>query len=182
MTIPAYLQPFGLRDVRLTPLSADGVTPSTGVDLPASRTFHFSDEEDFSPFRGDDQLITEHGSGPHLSWTLESGGLSLEAYAVVAGGTVTSTGTTPAVKKTYSKLVTTVRPLFRAEGQAISDNGGDMHGIAYKCKATDKIEGEMNDGAFWATSLGGSGYGSAEAATVGKLYDFIHNETAIAIP
>lgn len=182
MAIPAYVQPFGLRDVRLTPLGADGSTPGTAVDLPAARTFSFADAEDFEDLRGDDKKVASHGSGPRLEWELESGGISLEAYAVMSGGTVTTSGVTPAVKKTYKKLVTTQRPYFKAEGQAISDNGGDFHGLAYKCKATDNLEGELSDGSFWLTSAGGEGFPSTEASSIDALYDFIQNETAIAIP
>lgn len=181
MALPAYAQPFGLRDVRLTPLGADGSTPGTPVDLPASRTFSFAETEDFEDFRGDDKLIAQHGSGPTVGWELESGGISLEAYAVVAGGTVTTSGVTPNAKKTYSKTALQQRPYFKAEGQAISDNGGDFHGLVYKCKATDDIEGEMADGSFWATSLGGVGFPSTESGSTDKLYDFVHNETAVAI-
>lgn len=182
MALPAYAQPFGLRDVRLTPLGADGSTPGTAVDLPASRTFSFAESEDFEDFRGDDKLIGQHGSGPTVGWELESGGISLEAYAVMAGGTVTASGVSPAAKKTYSKTALQQRPYFKVEGQAISDNGGDFHGLVYKCKATDDIEGELSDGSFWATSLGGTGFPSTEASHTDKLYDFVHNETAVAIP
>lgn len=181
MAIGAYAQPFGLRDVKLTPLGADGSTPGTAVDLPAARTFSFAEAEEFEQLRGDDKLLAEHGSGPSIEWDLESGGISLEAYVVIAGGTLTSSGTTPAVKKTFKKLATEQRPYFKVEGQAISDNGGDFHGIVYKAKATGNIEGEMGDGSFWLTGCSGNGYPSTEAAKTDWLYDFVHNETAIAI-
>lgn len=182
MPIPAYAQPYGLRDVKLTPLGADGSTPGTGVDLPASRTFSFAETEEFEDLRGDDKKVASHGNGPAVEWELESGGISLEAYAVMAGGTVTTTGVTPAVKKTYTKTALQQRPYFKAEGQAISDNGGDFHALVYKAKATDNLEGEMSDGSFWLTSAGGTGFPSTEATHIDKMYDFVQNETAVAIP
>lgn len=181
MPLPAYAQPYGLRDVKLTPLGADGSTPGTPVDLPAARTFSFAEEEDFETLEGDDETKATHGNGPRVAWELESGGISLEAYAVLSGGTVTSSGVSPAAKKTFKKNTSQQRPYFKAEGQAISDNGGDMHGIVYKCKATESLEGTMEVGAFWLTSAGGTGIGSTEATKTGDLYDFVHNETAIAI-
>lgn len=181
MPIAAYAQPYGLRDVKLIPLGADGSTPGASVDLPASRTFSFADTEDFEDFRGDDKLIAQHGNGAKTEWGLEAGGISLEAYAILSGGTVTTTGVTPAVKKTYSKKTTDQRPYFKAEGQAISDNGGDLHGLVYKCKATDNLEGEFSDGSFFVTSAGGTGFPSTEATHIDKVYDFVHNETAVAI-
>jgi len=181
MSLPVYSQPFGLRDVRIIPLGADGSTPGTAVDLPASRTFSFAEAEDFEALRGDDKLVAEHGSGPNVEWELESGGISLEAYAAMAGGTVTSSGVTPAMKKTYSKTALQQRPYFKVEGQAISDNGGDFHGLVYKAKATGNLEGELSDGSFWLTSASGKGYPSTEATQTDKIYDFVQNESATAI-
>lgn len=173
--------PFGLRDVQLKPVVA-GVAGST-VDLPIARTFSFSEVESFEELAGDDVVAASHGGGPTVDWSLEAGGISLEAYQVLAGGIVASSGTTPAQKKTYTKLTTDVRPYFQCEGQAISDSGGDVHCIVYRCKADGSLDGEFGQGAFWLTSCSGKGYGNliASASPGLKLYDFIQNETAIAI-
>jgi hypothetical protein len=173
--------PFGLRDVKLTPLGADGATPGTAVDLPVSRTLSFSETEDFEELRGDDAVEASHGSGPIVEWDLESGGISLEAYAVMAGGTVATAGVTPAQIKTYEKATTNARPYFKIEGQSINDNGGDFHAVIFRAKADGSLEGEMADGSFWLSSASGKGYGSLEAGTLGKVYRFVHNETAAAI-
>jgi hypothetical protein len=173
--------PFGLRDVKLTPLGADGATPGTSVDLPISQTLSFSETEEFEELRGDDQVAASHGNGPTVEWSLEAGGISLEAYAVMAGGTVTTSGTTPAEKKTYSKKTTDARPYFKIEGQAISDNGGDFHAVVYRAKADGSLEGELTDGSFWITSASGKGYGSLEATKTDTVYDFVQNEVTTAI-
>lgn len=165
--------PYGLRDVKL---KAEGTT--TQVDLPNSRTFSFSEAENFTELRGDDTVVAIRGTGPSVNWDLEAGGISLEAYAILVGGTVTESGVTPNIKKTYKKLVTQSRPYFRVEGQAISDSGGDFHVVLYRCKAEGDIEGELTDGEFWLTS--GSGRAVKDLAS-DVLYDFIQNETATAI-
>jgi len=181
MPLNTHALPFGLRDVKLTPLSDTG-TLGTAVDLPVARTFSFSDSEDFETLEGDDITAGSHGKGPTVSWSLESGGLPFEAFKVMAGGTITSSGTTPAQKKIYSKLTTDSRPYFQAEGQAISDSGGDVHGICYRCKADDSLEGEFGNGAFFLLSAGGTGFGDTQGASpTYKLYDFVQNETAVAI-
>jgi hypothetical protein len=169
--------PYGLRDVKLTPID-DAGDEGTPVDLPIAQTFSFSEEEEFEELRGDDALQATRGTGPTCSWDLEAGGISLEAYAVIAGGEVVTSGITPAVKKSYKKTGTTVRPYFKVEGQAINDNGGDFHGIVFKCRATESLEGELADGAFWVTSASGIGLPNGD----GDLYEFVHNETAVAIP
>lgn len=168
--------PFGLRDVKLKSINAAGALGSA-VDLPVARTLSFSDTEDFEELRGDDQVVASHGNGVVQEWELEAGGISLEAYAIMAGGSVTTTGVTPNQKKTYSKSITDSRPYFFAEGQAISDNGGDMHGVLYYCKADGDLEGEFADGQFFLTAASGKGYANA----AGKVYDFVQNETVTAI-
>lgn len=181
MTLASKALPYGLRDVKLTPLGADGATPGDPVDLPASQTLSFSETEDFEELRGDDTVQASHGSGPIVEWELESGGISLEAYAVAAGGTVVISGSTPNVIRRFSKLTTDARPYFKIEGRAINDNGGDFHGIIYRAKADGSLEGTLEDATFWVTSMSGKGYGSLESATLDRVYDFIHNETAVEI-
>jgi len=179
-TIPI---PYGLRDVRLTPYTTSAAdTLGSGVDLPYSRTLSFTDAEAYDDLRGDDMLVATHGQGSVVEWDLEAGGISLEAYKVLNGGTINTTGTTPNQIKTYSKMVTDVRGYFKAEGQAISDSGGDFHGIIYKCKVTGNIDGQLGDGVFYLTKCKGKGLPATLSGKVNYLYDFVQNETATAIP
>lgn len=176
MAIADNALPYGLRDVKLTPIS-DAGTIGTFVDLPASRTLSWTETEDFEELRGDDQVQAERGNGATVDWDLEQGGISLEAYAVLAGGAVAESGVSPNVVRTYSKTSSHSRPYFRIDGQAINDNGGDTHVVIYKAKATGDIGGEFSDGAFLLTSASGRGYPN----TAGKVYDIVQNETATAI-
>ena len=181
MPLTTHPLPFGLRDVKLSPQAADG-TYGQSVDLPVARTFSFSDTEDFEELRGDDVVAGKAGQGPTCAWELESGGMPFAAFKIMAGGTVTDSGTTPAQKKVFSKLVTDVRPYFKAEGQAISDSGGDVHGIVYRSKADGSLEGEFANGAFFLLSASGTSIGDTVGiAPTNKLYDFVQNETAVAI-
>ncbi len=178
-TIPL---PYGLRDVKLTPYTdAAATTLGTGVDLPYSRTFSFSEAEDFEELRGDDKVVTVRGKGAKVEWSLEAGGISLEAYKVLAGGTLATTGTTPNQVKTFKKKVTDARGYFKAEGQVISDSGGDVHAVVYKCRCTGNLEGEFADGQFFLTSASGQGLPSTLTGETDTLYDLIHNETVTAI-
>lgn len=181
MAAPDPVLPYGLRDIKLTPLGADGSTPGTAVDLPIAQTLTFSESEEYTRLRGDDAVKATHGSGPIVEWDLEAGGLSLVAYATIAGGAIVTTGVTPNIKKTYTKKVTDARPYFKVEGQAIGDSGGDLHGLVYKCKADKDLKGEMKDGQFWVTSCKGTGFPSTESGKIDNVYDFVVNETAVAI-
>lgn len=170
--------PFGLRDVKIAPFAAGTETPGTAVDLPNSRTFSFSEAEDFEELRGDDGLVAVHGMGPAIDWELESGGVPFEAVAAMFGGTVTETGVTPNQRKTYGKTRTDQRPYFQVEGQAISDSGGDFHVVLYKCRATGEFSGELSDGSFWLTGTSGR---AMPRESDGNLYQLVQNETETAI-
>lgn len=178
MPLPANALPYGIRDVMLKPYVVGSETPGTGVDLPAMQTLSFEEAEDFEELRGDDVLIAVRGKGPVVNWDLEHGGLAQAALAVMAGGTVTSSGTTPAQQRTFQKKGTDVRPYFKAEGQAMGDLGGDVHTVLHKCRANGSIQGEHGDGAFWVTSASGIAIPKTSDMV---LYEFIYNETPVAV-
>lgn len=174
--------PYGLRDVKLTPYTNDSATTlGTGVDLPNSRTFSFSEAEEFTELRGDDKVVTTRGQGASVEWDLEAGGLSLDALKIMAGGTITTSGVTPNQVTTYTKKATDSRPFFQVEGQAISDSGGDLHCILPRCRVTGNIEGEFSDGNFFLTSGSGRALPSLKTGDVDTLYEFVQNEATTAI-
>jgi hypothetical protein len=53
--------------------------------------------------------------------------------------------------------------------------------ILHRCRATGDLTGEMADGAFWLTGASGVALPSLVTATLGILYTFVQNETAITI-
>ena len=182
MPLTTTALPYGLRDIKITPYTNEAAgTLGTPIDLPYARTLSFSEAEEFTELRGDDQVVTTRGRGAAVEWEVESGGLPLEALKVMAGGTITETGTTPAQKKIYSKKATDSRPFFKIEGQVISDSGGDVHCVMDRCRSTGNIEGEFADGEFFLTSASGAALPSLVPSRLGTLYEFIQNETAAAI-
>lgn len=183
MTMPIPL-PFGLRDVKITPYTDATATAlaAQSIDLPNSRVFSFAETEEFEELRGDDELAAVHGSGPVVNWELEGGGVSLEAVRAMYGGTISETGSTPNRVKRLRKLKTDQRPYFKVEGQVISDSGGDLHAVVWRCKSTDDLSGEFSDGQFFLTGASGQGLGCLIAGDdFGVVWDFVQNETATAI-
>lgn len=182
MTLPTAL-PYGLRDVKITPYTDAGATTlaGTSVDLPNSRTFSFSEAEEFTELRGDDKVVTTRGQGPSVEWDLEAGGLSLDALKAIAGGTIVESGVTPAQVRTFTKKATDSRPFFQVEGQVISDSGGDVHCILPRCRVTGNIEGEFSDGNFFLTSGSGVALPSLVTGSEDDLYEFVQNEAVTAI-
>lgn len=168
--------PFGLRQVVLTPIDSSGILhPENAVALPAARTFSFSETEDFEELQGNDTTVASHGAGPVVEWELEGGGISLACWAILAGGTIVESGSTPNGIRTYKKLSTDSRPYFQVEGRAISDNGGDIVGKIYRAKADGDLEAPMENGSFLLTNASGKGFGRESDDS---LYDWIERETA----
>lgn len=172
--------PYGMRHVRISPITVlDPEAYGTSIKLPASRTMSFTDSEDFESLRGDDRNITTRGKGAEVEWEIEGGGFPADILKITIGGTVTDFGTTPAMKRLWRKLVTDQRPWFKAEGQAIVDNGGDVHMILYRCRATGDYNPSFKDGEWFLTGLSGTALPSLATATLDALFDIVYNETAV---
>lgn len=176
MPITTVPLPFGLRDVKIFPLT--GETPGTGVDLPNARTFSFTEASESEELRGDDGVVAIHDLGSAVEWELEAGGLSFEAVKSLFGGGIVESGTTPNMKKVYTKADTDVRPYVSVVGQVISDSGGDVHCVLHKAKATGELSGEFSDGQFFLTGASGRSIGRT---TDRKMYEFRQNETAVPL-
>jgi hypothetical protein len=173
--------PYGIRDIKVARLKADG-TPDVLIDLPNAQTMSFSEAEDFEELRGDDKVVARRGKGPNIEFELDAGGINLAAAVVMNGGAVVETGTTGSMVRTYRKKDTDSKPYFYAVGQSISDSGGDFHTVMYRLIADGGFEGSQEDGSFWVTKVSGTGLGSLQTgATKGALYDFVQNEVVTDI-
>lgn len=175
--------PYGMRDCKLTPYEDEGgtVLGDVSFDLPNMQTFSFSETEEFQDLRGDDRTITTRGRGSQVEWSLEAGGYDITIWSILTGGQIIEEGLTPNRRVIMRKFSTASRRYFRMEGQAISDSGGDVHSIVYRCRSNDAIEGTFADGEFFVTSASGLGLPLLDA-DFDLLYDHIHNETATSIP
>ena len=183
MTAPLPVSlPYGIRDVKLTPYedALGTILGTESVDLPFMQTFSFSEAEEFQELRGDDKLVTTHGQGAKVDWSLEAGGISLKAWKVMSGASLTETGTAPNRQVRIRKKGTDVRPYFRVEGQAISDSGGDMRVVVFRCRVSGELQGEFSDGEFFVTNAGGEGLPLLDDAN-DLLYDLIQNEQKTTI-
>lgn len=171
--------PYGLRDVKVATLDNVG-TKGTLVDLPNSQTFEFQETTSEQELRGDDAVKATRTTVDAVEWTLEAGGINFAAMKVIAGGTITVSGVTPAVKHQWRRLEGETYPDFFVEGQALSESGGDQHTVVYRAKAS-QISGSHQDQEFWISHAEGKGIGSLAPATLGAVWDMISNETAVAI-
>lgn len=179
MTAPTTI-PYGVRDLKMTRYTdaSGSVLDSVSVDLPYMQTLTFSETEEFQELRGDDRVVAIRGQGAVVEWELEAGGLDFQVWEILTGGTVILTGIAPNRKWVLRKRSTNARPYFRIEGRVISESGGDVHCVIYRCRANDTVEGEFADGEFFVTSASGQGLPMLDEA-FDLLYDIVQNETAV---
>lgn len=175
--------PYGLRQVRITPYT-DGqgsVLASSSYPLPVAMTLGFSETEQYDELRGDDVLVAVHGRGPQVDWSLEAGGISITAMAIVSGAMVIEEGVAPNRKTRLRKSGDDVRPYFRIDGRAISDSGGSMLTRIYRAKANGRIQADLRGGAFQTSRI--DGVGLPMVGDGGRwLYEFVRLEDDTAIP
>lgn len=174
--------PYGVRDIKLTQYTdAVGTTlNTTSVDLPYIQTLNFTEAEEFQELRGDDKVITTRGRGSQVNWSLEAGGISTAAWAVITGGSVTETGVTPDREIELRKKATTSRPFFRIDGRVISDSGGDVLVRIYRCRATGDVQANFQNGEFQTSSISGVGLPLLDD-TNDYIYSIFRRETTASL-
>jgi hypothetical protein len=166
--------PFGLSELKLI-----GVTNAGTVTLPVGQKLKFKERVASAELRGDDVLKAVASMPEGAEWEIEAGGLSLEAYALMTGRTVTASGTTPAGTVSF-KAGTGFRsfPYFKIYGKALGVGSDDVHCKLFKCKLTDGIEGSFANGEFFTTGIKGVAVDDGSNGA----FEFVQNETATALP
>jgi hypothetical protein len=160
-------KPFGLRDVKLVAL--DGLT---SADLPASRTLSFKERVMSAEFTGDDELQGIVTIPIGCEGSLEAGGISLEAYAMMTGHTVTPGGSSDTLEADSSSF-----PYFKIYGKSVDDEGGDVHCKILKAKLTEALEGDFKYGEFFVNKMSFVG-----VRLNGKAFEFVANDTETELP
>ena len=160
-------KPFGLRDIKLT--SLDGATQ---VDLPASRTLSFKERVMTGEFTGDDELQGIVTIPIGCEGSLESGGISLEAYALMTGHTLTAGVGLDTLEGDSSSF-----PYFKIYGKSVDDEGGDVHCKILKAKLTSALEGEFKYGEFFVNSMSFVG-----VKVSGVAFEFVANDAEAELP
>lgn len=164
-------KPFGIRDIKIVGKSG------AAVDLPNARTMSFNERVRSGELSGDDKTVAIVAYADAVEWTLEAGGISLEAYAELTGRTVVTAGVTPNQTKTLSGDGGDVFPYVKIYGKSIGDGDDDVHVKIFRAKVTN-IQGQLADSEFFVTSCQGTGIADA----TNGLFDVVQNETAANLP
>lgn len=169
--------PFGCRDCKLTPWVA-GVL-GTGSDVPRIRTVELNVTRDSTDLEGDDVRVATHTFGKALEGSIEAGGINAVALSVLEGGTVT-TVTGPPKVVTYKVLGDQAEGYFKLEAQMYADDGGDLHFIGWKVKASNGPNYSFTQGEFALTACDLAGIYD-ESTTPTRLYHIVQNDTVTPI-
>jgi len=162
--------PFGLRDVKLT--DDDGQ-----VDLPRGQNLAYRERVRSGELSGDDALQAAVAFVEAIEWSLEAGGISLEAWAKLTGRDATEVGTSPTKTMTMSVAAGDEFPYIKIYGKSLGDAGGDVHVKFFKAKCTS-LEGTFAEGEFFVTSCSGLAVDDG----VNGIVDIVQNETAADLP
>jgi hypothetical protein len=167
-------KPFGLHDLKLTNMAGD-----SQVDLPYAQTLQFKERLVSGELRGDGKTVAVVSEVDAAEASLEAGGISLEAYALMTGRTASESGSTPNRVNTLTGSGAERLPYFKIYGKSLGDGDDDVHVKLYKCKLTDGLEGSLADGEFLMSNAG-----SIICIDDGAngIWDIVQNETADDLP
>lgn len=165
-------KPFGLRQVVVTNIGG-----TTQVPLPVGRKLLLKERIRKGELSGDDKLVGVVAFSDAADWDLESGGINLEAWALLTGRTATIAGSAPTRTDTYSGKARDTFPYMKLYGKSIGDGSDDVHCKLWKCKVLE-FEGELMDNAFFVTKC----KGIAVDDGVNGIFTLVQNETAAALP
>lgn len=170
--------PYGMTDLVIEELDSDfAVVDGNGVTLLYGQTFEITPTEDQTDVEGYGVVVGTVYSATKGDVTLTAAGTDLDALALITGGTVVETGTTPAVVQTLDIGVEDqARPYCQVTGRALGNSGGDAWLRANAVRFSIP-GGNMDHKAFGTTSI----TGTAIVPPGGALLTRIHHETATAL-
>lgn len=174
MTNPTFAtMPFGLRQVRVSNMAG-----TLEEDFDAAQEFTFEPEWTTAKQRGNDRTV---GSFAHVSGgkgEFMDGKLSTTARAIVFGGTITQTGTSPNEQASMKWGGDGNMPYFKLQGKVMTESGGDLHIVIYKCMAVGGGNLEFKDGEFWSP---GFEFEAVYDDVAGCVWEEIAHETTTAL-
>lgn len=166
-------KPFGLRDIKFTNLAG-----TLQVDLPSSQVLSFTPRLSSGELMGDDAITSIVAYPIAFDWSLENGGIPMNAWAIATGIAASTAGSTPNQITTQTWNAGAVFPYFKIYGKAVSEELDDVHVLLFKCKLTSPPEGQFSQETFYVASMSGVAIDDG----VNGVIDIIHNETAANLP
>lgn len=163
---------YGLRQVRL--VSEDGLI--TGL-LPAAQTLSWSERLATGELKDHRGLARVDTVIEGIEWSLEAGGISLQAYSLLLAASVETSGLSPNREQRVNRRRGDAMPYVKIYGRSLGDANDGLHVLLKRCKVTS-LEGSLGNQEFLLTEC--SGVGVADAT--GSLYEVVKVETDKALP
>lgn len=131
---------YAVQDAQVAPLLTDPVdtipTFGTLVDVPGIKSLTFTGDVESKELRGDNTLLDTESVLTTMTFSMEYAKLSLDALAIMAGGTVTDSTTPPAAAWDYDNDESFPYFLLMGRSPTADTVGGDVWLMLYKCKLT----------------------------------------------
>lgn len=177
---------YGVVDGKIAKLTADpaggSATYGSLIDVPGIKTIAITGTVDTKQLRGDNAKLDQFSVLSDISATVTHAKISLDAFAVMVGGAVADTGTTPNQKATYDLLGTDSMNYFKLEGVTplggVDVVGGDFHYVLHKLILTAYPEEGFAEEDYKIISFTAS---ASPRIADSKWIQKVFNETAAAI-
>jgi hypothetical protein len=164
--------PYGLTELKIFPLLNGLPDAANGKAVPIGRTLEFTPKEDSTDLTGYNAVV-------YTNTHNTSADVTLDILALITGGTIVITGTSPnAQKKLEVAKAGVQRPYVAVMGRSLGDDGGDAWVLLGKVKF-DIPKGNFKEGEYYITSCTGKAVRTDDQT--GNLYEIIQNETAKAL-
>ncbi len=184
-TADGVMTPFNVDDLKLSKLLSDPVGGTTTydapLDCPGIQSINF--EPDFleKEQKGDGQVLDTYTKLQYITGSVKHGQISLEVLALMTGGTLSSSGSSPHTQKKLVLNQANLPGYFKMEGVVEylggDDNDGDYHTNFLKVKISKfSIEHQGEDYATVSFN-----WKAIPRRSDGNIVELIENETAVAI-
>ena len=176
---------FGVKDAKIAKLTADpaGGTPTyaSSVDVPGMKTVTIGGEISTAELRGDHSRLDFQSTLSGIEVEFEYAKLSLDALAVMLGGSVVDAGTTPNQTATFGITSASALNYFRFQAVAVGADsvGGDVLFTIHKAILTEfpEMGSEEEDYKTFSTTAAAVPI----LGTGGAWMDVVLRETAVAL-
>lgn len=163
--------PFGMREIVIR--DEAGADP---VALPKAILMAVSERIESAEFVAEGTVVDAVAFTSACDWELESGGISLEAWAKLTGRTATEFITSPPNRQKRIIIRGDSFPYLQIWGRSVGDGADDIYIKLHRCKLTG-IEGTLRQREFFITSCAGV----AVPDTNGDIYTVTQRETGVPL-
>lgn len=180
MTLSKQTIVIGIDDAKIFELTQDdgnALTYGAAIDVPGIQKIEMTPNITEKALRSDEKVLDYYVKMDCISWAFYSAKISLEVLAILEGGTISTTGSSPNQEHTYS--INGVPKYFKFEAKANYSAGevGDFHQRLYKCK-TNNVDVQYTASDYAIVSASGVAIPTTHD---GRIKDYVINETAAAI-